>query len=92
MLLYRHQIDLETQMRGRDFIFDYINLLYYKCHEVNFKRSGSYIYSPDWIKKKKATINPKNEDDKCFQYAAIFALNFDETKEVPQRVLNIKHS
>ena len=28
-------------------------------------------------KKEKATINPKNEDDKCFQYAA-FALNYEE--------------
>ena len=29
-----------------------------KCHKVNFKRGGSYNDSPDWIKKKKATINP----------------------------------
>ena len=26
-----YQVHLETQMRGRDFIFDYVNLLYYKC-------------------------------------------------------------
>ena len=31
------------------------------------KRSGSYIETPAWIKKKKATINVKNDDDKCFQ-------------------------
>ena len=37
------------------------------CHKVNCKRGGSYIDSPDWIKKKKATINPKNEDEKSFQ-------------------------
>ena len=37
-----------------------------KYHKVNFKCGGSYIDSPDWIKKKKATINPKNTDDKCF--------------------------
>ena len=32
--------------------------------------------TPDWIKKKKATINPKNTDDKFFQYAAAVALNY----------------
>ena len=57
----------EISMRGSDFIFDSVQLLYYKCHRVNFIRAGSYIDSPDWIKKKKATINPKNADDKCFQ-------------------------
>ena len=27
---------------------------------------GSFIDSPDWIEKKKATINSKNTDDTCF--------------------------
>ena len=53
-------------MRGSDFIFNSVQLMYYKFHKINFSRRGSYIYSPDWIKKKKATINPKNTDDKCF--------------------------
>ena len=49
-----------------------------------FKRGGSYNDSPDWIKKKKATINPKNEDDKCFQYAATVALNHEEIKRISE--------
>ena len=49
-LLSRYQIGLETSMRGSDFIFDLVQLLYYKCHKINFKDSGSYIDSPDWIK------------------------------------------
>ena len=72
----KYQENLETSMRGSDFIFDSVQLMYWKCHKVNFKRSGSYIDSPDWIKKKKATINPKNTDDKCFQYAATVALKY----------------
>ena len=40
--------------------------MYYKCYIVNCKHGGSYIDFPDSIKKKKATINPKNIDDKCF--------------------------
>ena len=31
--------------------------------------------SPQWLKNKKATIDPKNNDDKCFQYALTVALN-----------------
>ena len=46
--------------------------------KVNFRRGGLCIDSPDWIKKKKAKMNPKNEDDKCFQYAITVALNHDE--------------
>ena len=34
-------------MRGTDFVFDYVHLLYYKCHKINFSRGGSYIDSPD---------------------------------------------
>ena len=46
--------------------------------------------SPDWIKKKKETINPKNEDNKCFQYAITVALNYGETESHLERVSNIK--
>ena len=40
-----------------------------KCHKINPNRDGSYTDSTDWIKNKKATINPINEKDQCFQYA-----------------------
>ena len=48
--LSRCQISLETSMRGSDFIFDSVQLFSYKFHKINFKRGGSYIDSPDWIK------------------------------------------
>ena len=51
--------------------------MYYRCHKVNFRSGGSYTYSPDSIKKETPTINPKNADDKCFQYAATVALNYE---------------
>ena len=40
-------------MRGSDFVFDFVHLLYYKCHKIVPSCSGSYIDSPDWIKSKK---------------------------------------
>ena len=45
----RYQGNLETSIlfrRGSDFLFDSVQLMYYKCHKVNFKRGGSYIKSP----------------------------------------------
>ena len=66
-------------MKGSVFIFDSVQLMHYKCHKVDFECGGSYIDSPDWRKKKKAIINPKNEDDKCFQYAATVALNYEKS-------------
>ena len=61
-----------------------------KCHKVNFICGGSYISSPDWIKKKKATVNPKNTDNKSFEYIATVALNYEEIESHPERVSNIK--
>ena len=63
-----YQENLETSMRWSDFIFDSLQLLYYKCHKINFKRGGSWIDSPDWIKNKNAKINPKNTDVFNMQY------------------------
>ena len=45
---------------------------------------GSYTDSPDWIKKKKSTINPNNTEDKCFQYAVTVAFNYGEIKWNPE--------
>ena len=41
-------------------------------------------------KRKKAAINPNNEDDKCFQDPATVALNHEEIKRDPQRISQIK--
>ena len=57
-----YQRNSETSMRGSNFIFDSVQLMYYKCHKVNFKPGSSYIGSPDWTRKKKSTIN--NTDEK----------------------------
>ena len=47
-----YQIGLETSMKGSEFVFDCVHLLYDKCHKINLKRGGSYIDTPDWIKNK----------------------------------------
>ena len=42
------------------------------------------------VKNKKATINPKNNDEKCFQYALTVALNYEQIKSHSERISNIK--
>ena len=61
LLLDRCQDRLETSMRGSDFIFDCVHLLYHKCHKINPNEGGSHADSPGWIKHKKSTINPINK-------------------------------
>ena len=85
----RYQNNLQS-MRGSEFVFDYVHLIYYKCHRINFNCGGSYIDSPYWIKNK-ATINPINKNDnKGFQYAVTVTLNHEEIKNDQQRITKIK--
>ena len=77
-------------MKGSDFVFENIDLLYYSLHKINLNRGGSYIDSPTWIKHKKATINPQNKDNECFKYAITVALNHERIKKDPQRISKIK--
>ena len=77
-------------MRGSDFEFDGVNLLYYDFNKISLNRGGLYIDSPEWIKNKKSTINPKNNDYKCFQYAVTLTLNYDKINKHPERVSKIK--
>ena len=48
----RYQNNFQS-IRGSEFVFNYVHLLYYKCHKINFNHGGSYIVSPHWIKIKK---------------------------------------
>ena len=45
-------------MRGSDFEFDGVNVLYYGFNKTSIYRGGSYIDSPEWLKDKK--INHKS--------------------------------
>ena len=88
--LQRSQEGVPEKMKGSEFEFDGVNLLYYDFIKISLNRGGSYIESAKWIKDKKSTINPKNNDYKCFQYAVTVALNHDEINKNPQRVSKIK--
>ena len=69
---------------------DGVNALYYDLNKVSLSRGELYIDSPEWLKNKKATIKPKNNDDNYFQYALTVALNHEKIKSHPERISNIK--
>ena len=56
-------------------------------HKVDLQRGASYIPTPNWIKNKKAVINPKNINDVfCFMYAVTIALYHKELGTNPERI------
>ena len=73
-----------------NFVFESVDLLSYHIHKTSLKRGKSYIKSPEWILNKRATINPKNKDNKCFQYSITVALNHQNIENHPERISNIK--
>ena len=86
----RYQNSFQS-IKGSQFVFDHVHLLYDICHNKNLNRGGWYIDSPDWIKSKKATINPiKKRDDKFLQYAVTVEWRYEEIKKDLQRITKIK--
>ena len=88
--LERYQEGVETKMKGSEFIFESVDLLYCSLHKISLNRGGSYMDSPDWIKNKKATINPKNKDNEWFKYVIAAALNHVKIGKDPERISKIK--
>ena len=89
-LLQNYNDNLQEKMKGSDFVFNGINYFYYDFNGVSICKGGSYIDSPKWLKDKKSTVNQKNNDFKCFQYATTLALNFDKVTNHPERVVKVK--
>ena len=53
-LLQNYEKDLEKSMRGSNFVFDIVDLLYYLFQKTSLKRTrSSYIDSLEWLKNKK---------------------------------------
>ena len=76
------EVSEESIRRVSNFVFDSGDLLYYHLQKTSLKRIGlSYIDSPEWLKNKKPTVNPNNDDDNCFQYSLTVPLNYQNIKK-----------
>ena len=47
----KYQEGLEEQVRGSEFVFDSADLMHHNLHKISLNTCGSYIDSPEWLKK-----------------------------------------
>ncbi len=59
---------------------------YKRIREYKPMSGSSYIKTPKWISDKKAKINIKNEDRKCFEYCMLYYKHKNEIKCNPERL------
>ena len=83
----KFQIENPALLNSR-FVFDEVLHLDANFYQLNLKRGSSYLPLPDWLAKKKAIINPHNEDEECFKWVVIAAENVGMKN--PQRVSNLR--
>ena len=65
---------------GSGWIFQSIKILEIKVDRFNPLKGEGYIDFPTAIKTKKAIINVRNKDNRCFEYAILSALHHSEIK------------
>ena len=76
-ILERFQQAIETSNDNRSgFTHESVGLLYYCFMKIDIRRAEP----PDWISNRRATIHPKNEKDKCFQWSITSAVNYNKNK------------
>ena len=92
-LLTRYQLGLEESMQSSDSVFGSFDEMYCKCQKISLNYDRSFINSPDQIKNNRSkyeTIDPKNNNDKCFLYAGTAALSHKKIVKDSQRISKIK--
>ena len=88
MIAYmKFQIENPALLNSR-FVFDEFLYLDVNFHQLNLMRGSSYLPLPDWLARKKAIVNPHNDDDECFKWSVIPVENAGMTD--PQRVSNLR--
>ena len=83
----KFQIENPTLLNSR-FVFDEFLYLDVNFHQLNLMRGSSYLPLPDWLVKKKAIVNPHNDDKECFKWSVI-AVEKLGMKD-PQRVSDLR--
>ena len=81
------QIEYPALINSR-FRFDQVLFLDINFHQLNLTRGSSYPPLPDWLARKRAIINPQNEDEECFKWAVIAAERVG--MKDPQRISNLR--
>ena len=66
----KFQIENPTLLNSR-FVFDEFLYLDVNFHQLNLTRGSSYLPLPDWLARKKAIVNPHNDDEECFNWSGL---------------------
>ena len=82
------QIENPALLNSR-FRFDEVLFLDINFHRLNLTRGSSYLPLPNWLARKKAIINPQNDDEECSKWAVIAALRLTDIKSHPERISNL---
>ncbi|XP_057311370.1 uncharacterized protein LOC130649159 isoform X1 [Hydractinia symbiolongicarpus] len=72
------------------FTIDKILHMHVDFHKLKLTRGSSYLPLPKNFSGKRSVINPHNEDEECFKWAVIAALNHDKIDNHPERISNLK--
>ena len=83
----KFQIENPALLNSR-FVFDEFLYLDVNFHQLSLTRGSSYLPLPDWLERKKAIVNPYNDDDECFKWSVIAAENAG--MKDPQRLSNLR--
>ena len=83
----KFQVENPALLNSR-FVFDEFLYLDANFHQLNLTRGSSYLPLPDWLARKKAIVNPHNDDEEFFKWSVITAENVG--MKDPQRVSNLR--
>ena len=81
----KEQIENPALLNSR-FIFDEVLYIDVDFHQLNLTRGSRYLPLPDWLTKKKAIIDPRNEDQECFKWAVIATSRWGDIDSHPERI------
>ena len=90
-LLHNHYREEQILRNGSCYSFDCVDLLTIQFHDIDLNKGSLYIPSPKWVPDKKVTINPQNYNNNfCFMYSIIAALQHQDIAHHPERINNLK--
>ena len=73
MITHMAQQTENLDLSDGKFVFHEVVRMDIDFHRLNLTRGSSYLPLPEWLARKKAIINPHNEDLECFKWAVIAA-------------------
>ena len=84
------QIKNPALLNNSRFRFDEVLFLDVNFHQQNLTRGNSYLSLSDWLARKKAIINPQNDDEECFKWTVITALRWEDIKSHLECMSNLR--